>query len=242
MPAVWHPWLERRDRKRALTWNGPFLFHRPRHLGLCYEKLGKWDEAIQEYEYVIDYARKNESAKQGLLRCSTYKLLTRLNSLPNPPDARTIHDEDDLAERIYLKGYHHENILEARSYIFYLQNQKRKLEELTQVKESTRIANRWIRLLTIRESLTAGEYPAALDLSNDLLDEYGNSPYLLMRLFNELLDLKLTEPDNLAQYHKVLGRLYYQGGNLPKAREELQTALGIRPDDPYLQQLLEEIE
>jgi tetratricopeptide (TPR) repeat protein len=213
------------------------------HLGLCYEKLGKWDEAIREYEYVIDYARKNDSAKQGLLRCSTYKLLGRLNTLPNPPDNQIIHDEDMLAESIYLKGYRHQNILEARSYIAYLQNKKKKLKELMENKNSTRIASQWLHLLSIREALSANNYASALEQSNDLLDAYGNSPYLLMRLFTELQGMVFEDPaDHVASFHKVLGRLYYQGGNLPKAREELQKTLLLNPADSYVQQLLEEIE
>lgn len=204
------------------------------HLGLAYEQLGRWQEALNEYQYVLDYATSNETAKKGWQRCAIYLLLNRLNSLPDPPDPEVLKEEQSLASKIQDQGYRHANLTEAQMYILYLKNRPDQMEVKRNEPGTNAAASRWLTLARIRDALSGRDWDTVFELSGRMLDAGAGSPYVYMRLFSLLQAARPDTAENTVRYHLLNGRLYHLGGNNEMAREEIEQAGNLDPGNPVV--------
>lgn len=211
------------------------------HLGLCYERLGRFDDALDEYSYVLDYANSAPIALQGKARFIAIQTLSRLNQMPNPPDQAALEIEKIQIQKLYSEQFRHFYILEAKMEILYLENNDTQLREWITKKETKNIAPKWLKLLEIRQANVAGNWTLVYQLANELLDSIYTTPQLFMRMAADLKSVPSDNPDDQSKFHIIKGKLYLKGGNHSESLKEFKLALKLNPSDHSIENLIDNV-
>ena len=200
-------------------------------IGICLEKLHRWEDAFNEYEYVLDYATRNQLAKDGIIRSGGHIAINQIMQIGEHPDPIQLNQLKKFIEGMITKYKPNENLAESLMIVFFLNND---LEQLIQYKEKPkfhRIANKWIAFMTLKKEVKSKHWKKVFRICKKMLDEKNANPTTFLRLYYELKDVQPEDTVWQSQYLFVLGRLYLGGGNFAEAKKCFSKASLENPHD-----------